>query len=65
MHLRLKNKTQRKSKTGEEYFELSFEYPDGSKRVQGGYHWSQSCMGGVIWKDLPLVQVGNDGQEIR
>ena len=34
MHLRLKNKTQRKSKTGEEYFELTFEYLDGSKVVK-------------------------------
>lgn len=40
------------------------QYPDGSRRVQGAYSWSQGSEGGVIWRDLPLVQVDEDGQEI-
>ena len=38
------------------------QYPDGSVRVQGAYAWSQGQIGGITWKDLPLVQVGEDGQ---
>lgn len=38
------------------------QYPDGSLRMQGAYIWSQGKMGGITWKDLPLVQVGEDGQ---
>lgn len=37
-------------------------YPDGRKTVQGAYAWTQGDTGGVIWKDLPEVQVGEDGQ---
>lgn len=37
-------------------------YPDGHKTVQGAYSWTQGDTGGVIWKDLPEVQVDADGQ---
>lgn len=41
------------------------EYPDGSRRIQGGYPWSEGWgQHGIIWRDLPLVRVGEDGQEI-
>jgi len=39
------------------------QYPDGSKRIQGGYAWSQGTKGGIEWRDLPLVYVDNTGQE--
>jgi hypothetical protein len=39
------------------------QYPDGSKRIQGAYAWSQGSMGGVEWRDLPLVYVDMDGKE--
>lgn len=40
------------------------EYPDGSRRLQGGYAWSQGALGGVVWRDLPVVAVDARGQEI-
>lgn len=41
------------------------DYPDGSRRVQGAYVWVQGSEGGVLWRDLPLVQVDEHGQERR
>ena len=42
------------------------QYPDGSKRVQGAYVWQEGWdRGGVEWRDLPVVLVGADGQEIK
>lgn len=41
------------------------QYPDGSKRIQGAYQWSQGQMWGVTWKDLPLVYVNNLGEELK
>ena len=41
------------------------QYPNGGVRIQGAYAWSQGDLGGIIWKDLPLVQVDGDGQEIH
>lgn len=41
------------------------QYPDGSKRVQGSYQWSEGSSWGVAWRDLPLVSVGDNGQEIK
>lgn len=38
-------------------------YPDGSARVQGAYAWSEGSIGGVEWRDLPVVFVDMDGQE--
>lgn len=40
-------------------------YPDGKVVIQGAYAWSQGNEGGVIWKDLPLVYVDVDGQELQ
>jgi hypothetical protein len=40
-------------------------YPDGERAIQGAYAWSQGSEGGVIWKDLPLVYVDENGQEIK
>lgn len=40
-------------------------YPNGELTIQGAYAWSQGNDGGVIWKDLPLVYVNEDGQEIK
>lgn len=39
-------------------------YPDGSRRLQGGYAWRRGLETGTVWKDLPCVQVGADGQEV-
>lgn len=40
-------------------------YPHGAVRIQGAYAWTQGNEGGVIWKDLPLVNVDENGQEIQ
>jgi hypothetical protein len=41
------------------------QYPDGNKRLQGAYQWSQGQQWGIEWRDIPTVYVGNDGQEIK
>ena len=40
------------------------EYPDGARRIQGAYPWAQGLKGGVTWRDLPLVKVNEQGEEI-
>lgn len=40
-------------------------YPNGKVVVQGAYAWSEGSMGGIIWKDLPLVCVDDEGKEIK
>lgn len=40
-------------------------YPNGKVVVQGAYAWSEGSIGGIIWKDLPLVCVDDDGKEIK
>ena len=40
------------------------QYPDGSLRLQEAYAWSQGDVGGVVWKDLPLVDVDEEGKEL-
>ena len=40
-------------------------YSNGKVVVQGAYAWSEGSMGGIIWKDLPLVCVDDDGKEIK
>lgn len=40
-------------------------YPNGQTRIQGAYAWSQGDEGGVVWRDLPLVNVDENGQEIQ
>ena len=40
------------------------QYPDGSKRIQGKYQWSQGYKWGFVWKDLPLVYVDAAGEEV-
>ena len=40
------------------------QYPDGSRCLQGAYAWSQGDLGGVVWKDLPLVYVDDAGKEL-
>lgn len=39
-------------------------YPNGQIRIQGAYAWSQGDEGGLVWRDLPLVEVDEDGQEV-
>lgn len=39
-------------------------YPNGEIRIQGAYAWSQGAEGGLVWRDLPLVEVDEDGQEV-
>lgn len=41
------------------------QYPDGSKRVQGSYLWSEGGKWGFEWKDLPMVKVDALGNEIK
>lgn len=38
-------------------------YPDGSKRIQGSYQWSQGHMWGHVWRDFKEVYVDASGQE--
>ncbi len=40
------------------------EYPNGSHRLQGAVKWSEGTMGGVEWRDLPLVKVDDNGKEV-
>lgn len=40
------------------------QYPDGSKRLQGGYRYIEGFEGGTVWRDLPCVMVDETGQEI-
>lgn len=41
------------------------QYPDGSKRLQGGHPWTQGFMAGIDWVDLPLVKVNEQGEAIE
>lgn len=38
-------------------------YPDGNRRIQGCYQWSEAGKTGWVWKDLPEVYVDATGQE--
>lgn len=40
------------------------EYPDGARSIQGGYPFTEGWVSGIEWRDLPMVKVGEDGQEI-
>lgn len=40
-------------------------YPNGKVVMQGAYAWSEGSMGGIIWKDLPLVCVDENGNEVK
>ena len=40
------------------------QYPDGTVRTQGAYQWIKGFTGGVTWKDMPVVMVDEQGQEI-
>lgn len=40
-------------------------YPNGELRVQGGYVWSEGWQGGIAWRDLPIVDVDHEGNEIQ
>lgn len=40
------------------------QYPDGSQRLQGAVRWSEGIMGGVEWRDLPIVKVDDNGREV-
>lgn len=40
------------------------QYPDGSVRTQGAYQWTQGFSGGIVWKDMPVVMVDVNGQEV-
>jgi hypothetical protein len=39
-------------------------YPSGKVVVQGAYAWTQGNEGGVVWRDLPLVKVDDEGNEL-
>ena len=40
------------------------QYPDGSQRLQGAVRWTEGFMGGIEWRDLPLVKVDDSGKEV-
>ncbi len=40
------------------------QYPDGSRRIQGAYQWSEGWQGGITWRDLPMVDVDENGNEV-
>lgn len=37
--------------------------PDGSEKLQAGYQWSQGAESGVMWHDMPVVELNWDGSE--
>ena len=39
-------------------------YPNGAVHIQGEYTWSKGLSAGSTWKDLPLINVDEDGKEI-
>ena len=39
-------------------------YPSGELRAQGGYVWQEGWQGGITWRDLPIVDVDDDGNEL-
>lgn len=41
--------------------------PDGKLILQGAYHWHSKCnqVGGVEWRDFPVVDVDENGKEIN
>ena len=39
-------------------------YPDGTLRIQGLYAWTEGNQGGVIWEDLPVIEVDWHGQDL-
>ena len=40
------------------------KYPDGSKKLQGGYVVSEGWKSWIEWGDLPCVTVDEEGNEI-
>lgn len=52
------------SKTPTSYRQVC--YPDGTLELQGAYPWQEGTLRrGVEWRDLPVVMVNLDGQEIE
>lgn len=41
------------------------KYPDGSKKLQGGYVVTEGFRSSIEWKDLVCVDVDENGQEIK
>jgi len=39
-------------------------YPDGSLRLQGAFFWNEGFRSGYEWRDIDVVQVDENGQEI-
>ncbi len=39
-------------------------YPDGSLKLQGAYNWSCGFECGVTWRDVPVVDVDDQGNEV-
>ena len=39
-------------------------YPNGELQVQGGYMWQEGWQNGITWRDLPIVDVDDDGNEL-
>lgn len=37
------------------------QYPDGRRLLQGGYRYQNGGEGGYRWKDLPVIEVDEDG----
>jgi hypothetical protein len=40
------------------------QYPDGRRILQGGYIWQEGFKTGIIWRDLPVVKVDENGNEV-
>jgi hypothetical protein len=38
--------------------------PDGQIVIQGGYVWHEGFASGIEWKELPIVDVDENGNEI-
>ena len=40
-------------------------YPNGELRIQGGYVWQEGWQSGITWRDLPIIDVDHEGNEIQ
>ena len=41
------------------------KYPDGSRRLQGGFPYTEGFHTGIEWRDIPEVNVDEKGAQIE
>lgn len=42
-------------------FYRQVQYPDGRIVLQDAYHWFEGWQGGFTWKEMPIIQVDEQG----